>query len=181
MREEQWVLEEFVVAAQDGDLLAHSTRGLLMDVDTVRFHGMQVSDMYNSSHLTIGSGVLEFDVGGCCIRKRLKSTVELPHIRINSIQELSRSVQHVLQNTVTRSMVSAFLLVIQEPAERMLARVDIVHLVIHSTGDHDIRRSGEFDEATRDANGRESEEIVQGVTQTAEFSGVALEKGLKVR
>src|SRR5437667_5051402 len=128
MREEQRVLEGFVVAAQDGDLLTHSTRGLPMDVDTAGFHGMQVSDMYDSSHLAIGSGVLEFDVGGCCIRKRLKSAVELPHIRINGIQELSRGVQHVLRNAVTRSTVSAFLLGIQEPAERMLGRINLVNL-----------------------------------------------------
>ena len=82
---------------------------------------------------------------------------------------------------MTRSTVSTFLLVIQEPVERMLAHINIVHLVIHSTGDCDVQRSEEFDEATRDANGGESEEIVQSVTQTAEFSRVALEKGLKVR
>ena len=131
-----------------------------MNVDALWFDGMQVSHMYYSSNLAIGSGVLEFDVGECCIQKRLKSAVELPHIKINGIQELSHGVQHVLQNAVTRSMVSTFLLVIQEPAERMLACINVVHLVIHSTGDGDIRWSGEFNEASRDANGGESEEIV---------------------
>ena len=87
MREEQRVLEGFVVAAQDGDLLAHSTRGLPMDVDTAGFHGMQVSDMYDSSHLAISGGVLELDVSRCCIWKRVKSVVELPYIRINGVQE----------------------------------------------------------------------------------------------
>ena len=87
MREEQRILEGFIVAAQDGYLLAHSTSGLPMDVDTTGFNGMQVNDMYDSSHLTIGGGVLELDVSGCCIWKRVKSVVELPHIRINSVQE----------------------------------------------------------------------------------------------
>src|SRR3954467_3273040 len=90
---------------------------------------------------------LELDVGGCRIRKRVKSAVELPHVRINGVQELPHGVQHVLWDAVTRGTVSTFLLVIQEPAERMLARVDIVHHVVHSTGDSDVRRSGEFDEA----------------------------------
>src|SRR4051812_11717191 len=49
----------FVVAAQDGYLFAHSTGGLPMDVDTARFDGMQVSDIYDSSHLAIGGGMLE--------------------------------------------------------------------------------------------------------------------------
>ena len=142
MREEQRILEEFIVAAQDGYFLTHSTGGLPMDVDTAGFDGMQVSHMHDSSHLTIGGGVLELNVSRCCIRKRVKSVVELPHIRINGVQELSHGVQHVLWDTVTRGTVSTFLLVIQEPAERILARVNIVHLVIHSTGDSDVRRSG---------------------------------------
>ena len=87
MREEQRILEGFVVAAQDGYFLAHITVDLPMDVDTAGFDGMQVSHMYDSSHLAIGGGVLELDVSRCCIRKRVKSAVELPHIRINGVQE----------------------------------------------------------------------------------------------
>jgi hypothetical protein len=85
---------------------------LPMDVDTAGFGGMQVSDMYSSSHFTIGGGALELDVGGCCIRKRVKSAVELPHVRIKGVQELTQGVQDVLRDAVTRGTVSTFLLVI---------------------------------------------------------------------
>ena len=78
-------------------------------------------------------------------------------------------------------MFGSFLLVIKEPAKRMLACIDIINPVIYLTGNSNIRRSRKFGKASRDADGGESEEIVQGVTLTAEFSRVALEKGLKVR
>ena len=60
MREEQWILEDFVVAVQNGRLLTRVS-SLPMDVDNEGFYGKQVSNMYNSSHLTISSGILEFD------------------------------------------------------------------------------------------------------------------------
>ena len=55
------------MAAQDGYFLAYSTGGLPMDEDTAGFDKMQVSNMYDSSSLTISGEVLELDVGRCCI------------------------------------------------------------------------------------------------------------------
>ena len=80
------------MTAQDEDLLAHNIYNLPMNVDTAEFHRMQVSDMYDSNYFTINSRVLEFDVGRCCIWKKLKSVIELSHIKINSIQKLSHDV-----------------------------------------------------------------------------------------
>ena len=82
---------------------------------------------------------------------------------------------------MTSSVSGSFLLVIKEPAKRMLACIDIVNPVIYLTGNSNIRRSQKFSKVSRDTDRGKSEEIVQGLTEAAEFLKVALKKRLKVR